>query len=134
MSEIPVTNKKIHNQIKPSSHFFSSFCVLHCVNIKVIRAVTSLRNLENKKYRNHQVREPRDVLKIFMQKKQSKTKPSHMTQARIRTAFTHFNKELPASMTQQFMEANLNFKRGSFELGKEFLKIKDNYIISVTYK
>lgn len=37
-------------------------------------------------------------------------------------------------MTQQFMETNLNFKRWSFELGKEFLKINDNYIISVAYK
>ena len=133
MSEIPATNKKIQNQIKPSSHFFSSFCVLHCVNIKIIRAVTSLRNLENKKYHNHQVREPRDVLKIFIQKKKQNKAVTHDSSAdQIRTAFTHFNKELPASMTQQFMKANLNFKRRSFELGKEFLKI--NYIISVACK
>ena len=72
MSEIPVTNKKTKNKIKPSSYFFSSFCVLHCLNIKIIRAVTSLRNLENKKYHNHQVREPRDVLKLFIQKRQSR--------------------------------------------------------------
>ena len=71
-----------------------------------------------------------------MQKKTKEGKAvTHDSSAdQIRTAFTHFNKELPASMTQQFMEANLNFKRGSFELDKEFLKIKDNYIISVTYK
>lgn len=78
MSEIPVTNKKTQNKIKPSSYFFSSFCVLHCVNIKIIRAVISLRNLENKKQHDNQVREPRDVLKLCHQKQ------SPATQARIR--------------------------------------------------
>lgn len=64
MSEIPVTKTKPQNKIKPSSYFFSSFCVLHGVNIKIELAVISLRNLE-KKYHKHHVREPRDVLRSF---------------------------------------------------------------------